>query len=212
MTTDTGTNGTRRAVARITELWLFPVKSMAGTRVDSAEVTARGLSGDRSWAVVDVDGRPVTAADEPRLRQVTPRLVDGQLLLDVPDAPPGLAPDDAAAALSQWLGRDVRMASQGTGGFADVAPVHVVSTTSMSDATHAEECDTCDISAPRANLVVDLAPGPGDDETSERDWVGRTLHAGDAELTMAKLPKHCLGVYADVPKGGTLTVGDQLLA
>jgi uncharacterized protein len=189
MTTDTGTTGTRRAVARITELWLFPVKSMAGTRVDSAEVTARGLSGDRSWAVVDVDGRPVTAADEPRLRQVTPRLVDGQLLLDVPDAPPGLAPDDAAAALSQWLGRDVRLASQGTGGFADVAPVHVVSTTSMSD----------------------LAPGPGD-ETSERDWVGRTLHAGDAELTMAKLPKHCLGVYADVPKGGTLTVGDQLLA
>ena len=48
MTTDTGTTGTRRAVARITELWLFPVKSMAGTRVDSAEVTARGLSGDRS--------------------------------------------------------------------------------------------------------------------------------------------------------------------
>jgi uncharacterized protein len=209
MTTETSpSTGTWRAVARITELWLFPVKSMAGTRVDSARVTAHGLAGDRSWAVVDNDGKPVTAADEPRLRLVTPRLVDGQLLLDVPDAAPGLGPDEASAALSQWLGRDLRLASQETGSFADVAPVHVVSTTSMSDATHAEECDTCDISAPRANFVLAL----GDGETSERDWVGRTVRAGDAELTMAKLPKHCLGIYADVPRGGTLSVGDELLA
>jgi len=220
MTTDTDTGdhrptsqaGTRRAVARITELWLFPVKSMAGTRVDSALVTATGLAGDRSWAVVDGEGKPVTAADEPRLRLVTPRLVDGQLLLDVPDATPGLAPDEAAAALSRWLGRDLRLASQETGGFADVAPVHVVSTASMSDATHAEECDACDISAPRANLVLDLAADLPDGETSERDWVGRTVRAGEAELALAKLPEHCLGIYADVPRGGTVTVGDQLLA
>jgi uncharacterized protein len=42
--------------------------------------------------------------------------------------------------------------------------------------------------------------------------VGRTVRAGGAELTMAKLPKHCLGIYADVPRGGTLSVGDELLA
>jgi uncharacterized protein YcbX len=200
-----------RAVARISELWLFPVKSMAGSRVDSAEVTARGLTGDRSWAVVDPDGKPLTAADEPRLRLVVPRLADGQLLLDVPDAPPGLAPDDAAVALSTWLGREVRLAAQETGSFADVAPVHVVSTTSMADATHAEECDACDISAPRANLVLDLAADTSA-ATSERDWVGRTIRAGDVELAMAKLPKHCLGIYAEVPRGGTLSVGDELLA
>lgn len=193
-------------VASIKELWVFPVKSMAGTRVDSASVTGTGLAGDRSWAVVDPDGRPVTAADEPRLREVTPRLVDGQLLLDVPGAAPGLAPDDAADALSRWLGRPLRLASLDTGGFADVAPVHVVSTLSMSDAHHAEECDACDVSAPRANLVIDLDGDGG----SERDWVGRTLVAGDAALTMAKLPKHCLGVYADVVRPGKLSVGDEL--
>lgn len=192
--------------ARITELWVYPVKSMAGTRVDSASVTGTGLAGDRSWAVVDPDGRPVTAADEPRLREVTPRLVDGELLLDVPGAAPGLSPDDAAVELSRWLGRPLRLASQDTGGFADVAPVHVVSTASMSDAHHAEECDACDVSAPRANLVLDLGDGGG----SERDWVGRTLRAGDAVLTMAKLPKHCLGVYADVASPGKVSVGDEL--
>ena len=193
-------------LARIAELWVFPVKSMAGTKVDSAEVTATGLAGDRAWAVVDPDGRPVTAADEPRLRQVTPRIVDGELLLDVPGSRPGLAPDDAAAALSQWLGRPVRLSSQGTGSFADVAPVHVVSTGSMADASHAEECDACDITAPRANLVLELAPGAG----SERDWVGRSVDTGDATLAVAKVPKHCLGVYAEVPRGGALHVGDEL--
>jgi len=205
------TTRTERSFATVAQLWLFPVKSMAGTRVDTAEVTSHGLAGDRSWAVVDSDGKPVTAADEPRLRLVTPRLVDGQLLLDVPDARPGLAPDDAAAALSTWLGRELRLASQQTGSFADVAPVHVVSRTSTSDASHAEDCDTCDVTAPRANVVLDLAADLPAGATSERDWVGRTVRAGDAELTMAKLPKHCLGVYADVPRGGTVSVGDALL-
>ena len=55
-------------------------------------------------------------------------------------------------------GADAAARAQETGGFADVAPVHLVSTASMADAAHAEECDACDVTAPRANLVVDLAP------------------------------------------------------
>ena len=204
MTADTSRPTDPGPAARISELWLFPVKSMAGTRVDRAEVTPSGLAGDRSWAVVDESGATVTAREEPRLREVRPRLEDGRLLLDVPDAEPGLDPDSAAAALSQFLGRTVRLVGQDTGGFADVAPVHLVSTVSMADAAHAEECDACDVTAPRANLVVDVGSG------SERDWVGRTLDAGGAALTLSKLPKHCLGVYADVARAGTLTVGDEL--
>jgi uncharacterized protein YcbX len=209
-TRSTSTQADRATVARVTELWVFPVKSMAGTRVDRADVTPDGLAGDRSWAVVDEAGATVTAREAPRLREVRPRLAADGLRVDVPGERPGLAPDEAASALSRFLGRAVRLAEQDTGGFADVAPVHVVSTASMSDASHAEECDACDISAPRANLVVDIVGGGSG---SERDWVGRTLEtsgAGDAALTMAKLPKHCLGVYADVARAGTLSVGDEL--
>jgi uncharacterized protein YcbX len=198
------TDGQQDPAARIAQLWIFPVKSMAGTRVDRAEVTPRGLAGDRSWAVVEESGVTVTAREEPRLREVRPRLEGGGLLLDVPDAEPGLSPDAASSALSRFLGRTVRLAEQDTGGFADVAPVHLVSTTSMADAAHAEECDACDVTAPRANLVLDLGSG------SERDWVGRTLDAGGSALTVSKVPKHCLGVYADVARAGTLTVGDVL--
>lgn len=204
MTSETSASTDPAPAARISELWLFPVKSMAGTRVDRADVTPSGLSGDRSWAVVDESGATVTAREEPRLREVRPRLEDGHLLLDVPDAEPGLAPEAAASALSRFLGRTVRLLEQDTGGFADVAPVHLVSSASMADAAHAEECDACDVTAPRANLVVELGSG------SERDWVGRTLDAGSSALTVSKVPKHCLGVYADVARTGTLTVGDEL--
>ena len=121
-------------LARVAEVWVFPVKSMSGTKVDAAEAGAVGLAGDRSWAVVDADGNTVTAKDEPRLREVVPRLVDGDLRLDVPGAVTGLDPETAGAALSSWLGRQVRLAHRDGAGFVDVAPLHVVSTTSMTDA------------------------------------------------------------------------------
>ena len=196
------------ALARVAEIWVFPVKSMAGIAVESAEVEHGGLGGDRSWAVVGEDGATVTAASAPSLREVVPRLVDGEVCLDVPGAPPGLGVETAGAALSSFLGRSVRLQHRDGAGFVDVAPVHLVSTASMADATHADECDSCDIAAPRANLVLDLATGAG----SERDWVGRTIGAGASALHVVRLPKHCLGAYADVAVAGKLSRGDEVTA
>lgn len=191
---------------RVDQLWIFPVKSMSGTSVESAAVVDGGLAGDRSWAVVDDDGRTVTAADEPRLRAVGTRLLDGQLRLDVPGAQPGLGADDAAEALSSWLGRSLHLAHREGAGFVDVAPVHVVSRASMADAAHAEQCDACDISAPRANLVLDLEPG----EPGEQSWVGSTIRIGEVQLAVVRRPDHCLGAYADVAVAGTVRVGDPV--
>ncbi|MDQ1618052.1 MAG: uncharacterized protein QOE19_621 [Actinomycetota bacterium] len=193
-------------VARVQQLWIFPVKSMRGARVDTAQVVAGGLRGDRSWAVVDDSGTTVTAAEEPRLRQVATRIVDGQVLVDVPGAAPGLRPEAAAAALSAWLGRPVQLAHREGTGFVDVAPVHVVSTFSMADAAHAEQCDACDIREPRANLVLELAPGGG----AEREWLGGQLSIGTATLPVVRHPDHCLGVYAEVATPGDVHVGDEV--
>jgi hypothetical protein len=193
-------------LARVAQVWVFPVKSMSGTQVPQAEIVDGGLAGDRSWAVVDDAGATVTAATEPRLRQVVPHLVDGELRLDIPGAPPGLDADAAGEALSSWLGRPLRLEHREGTGFVDVAPVHVVSTASMADAAHAEECDACDVTAPRANLVLDLDAQAG----SERDWVGRDVHAGAAGLRVVRLPKHCLGVYADVTATGIVRQGDEV--
>jgi uncharacterized protein YcbX len=41
---------------RLVELWRYPVKSLAGERVIAAAVDARGIEGDRLWALVDPKG------------------------------------------------------------------------------------------------------------------------------------------------------------
>lgn len=197
-------------VGRVAQLWVFPVKSMAGASVAQAEVVAGGLDGDRAWAVVDEFGATVTAAQQPRLRQVVPRRLDGELRLDVPGERPALPPDAAAEALSRWLGRTVRLAHRQGTGFVDVAPVHVVSRTSMRDAArHAEQCDACDISQPRANLVLELdAALP---RGTERDWLGGTVAVGGARLEIVRHPTHCLGSYAEVVAPGPVAVGDRVV-
>ena len=63
----------------------------------------------------------------------------------------------------------------------------------------------CSADDPRANLLLSL---PDDDE---RTWVGRLLTLGDVVLEVTRTPKHCLGVYAEVRRGGVVTVGDPVL-
>jgi uncharacterized protein YcbX len=199
-------------VARLHQVWVFPVKSMRGMSVPTASVTAGGLADDRAWAVVDPAGEAVTAKQEPRLRQVAAHVVgDGVVALDVPSSEPGLTGPPADEALSSWLGRPLRLEHRGDAGFVDVAPVHLVSTFSITSSTHAEECDACDISEPRANLVLDLSlpdlVGPDD---AERTWIGQSVRLGSATLDVVRRPKHCLGVYANVAVAGRVAVGDEV--
>lgn len=61
--------------ARVAALWRYPVKSMLGERVASAEVTDRGLAGDRRWAVQDRETGKVASAELPRLWRALPACV-----------------------------------------------------------------------------------------------------------------------------------------
>lgn len=47
-------------------LWRYPVKSMMGEELSAAEVTERGLVGDRQFAVVDASTGKVAGAKNPR--------------------------------------------------------------------------------------------------------------------------------------------------
>ena len=67
----------------LSELWIHPVKSLRGLSVEHAEVTPRGLAGDRRWMVVDRDGRFLTQRQQPKLALIHPQLDEhqGRLLL-----------------------------------------------------------------------------------------------------------------------------------
>lgn len=94
---------------RVLQLWRFPVKSMQGEQLTSADVGDHGLAGDRSWALQDRStGLTLTARREPRLLFAEGRLSpDGSAFVRLPD---GTETDDEER-LSAWLGRDVALAA-----------------------------------------------------------------------------------------------------
>jgi len=57
---------TQTVVGSIVSLWRYPVKSMLGEELNAAEVTSRGLLGDRAYALVDSADGKVASAKNPR--------------------------------------------------------------------------------------------------------------------------------------------------
>jgi uncharacterized protein YcbX len=53
-------------VGSVVSMWRYPVKSMMGEELNAAEVTERGILGDRAYALVDTSDRRVASAKNPR--------------------------------------------------------------------------------------------------------------------------------------------------
>jgi uncharacterized protein YcbX len=54
-------------VGSVAALWRFPVKSMGGEQLEQAELTGRGLLGDRAYALMDSDTGKVVSAKSVKL-------------------------------------------------------------------------------------------------------------------------------------------------
>ena len=59
-------NTTQIERGSVVSLWRYPVKSMMGEELNAAEVTERGLLGDRAYALVDSSDEKVATAKNPR--------------------------------------------------------------------------------------------------------------------------------------------------
>jgi MOSC domain-containing protein len=55
------------AVGAVKALWRFPVKSMRGEKLEVADLTERGLVGDRAYALIDTETGKVMSAKTPRM-------------------------------------------------------------------------------------------------------------------------------------------------
>src|SRR5262249_415108 len=109
-------------VRSVAALWRFPVKSMRGERIEQADVTSRGLAGDRAFALIDADTGRVASAKSVRLfpglfgcraAYVEPPKADRDLPPVRIELPGGrLVMSDASEAdrvLSEHFGRRVRL-------------------------------------------------------------------------------------------------------
>ncbi len=109
----------------VTGLFLYPVKSLRGHAVPTAELDALGFVGDRRFLVVDATGKFLTQRTAPRMALIDARLSPGTLTLSAdgtgrvavptasdPDAPlrtvsvwksEGLQAEDCGSAVAGWL-------------------------------------------------------------------------------------------------------------
>ncbi|MBZ9559849.1 MULTISPECIES: MOSC N-terminal beta barrel domain-containing protein [unclassified Modicisalibacter] len=75
-----------QTLARLSEIYRYPVKSTAARSLTRALVSEEGLDGDRRYMLARPDGRFVTARTHPALQRVIVEPVDGGLDLHHPEA------------------------------------------------------------------------------------------------------------------------------
>lgn len=76
---------------RVRDLYVYPLKSAAGIRLDEARLDAFGLAGDRRWMVVDARGRFLSQREQPRMALL--RVSAGpSLIVSAPDMPALIVP------------------------------------------------------------------------------------------------------------------------
>lgn len=104
-------------LGRLRDLWRYPVKSMRGEPLYTAQVSERGIVSDRGYALLDRETGKIASAKRPRLwgclLQCQARVVsaDGVVRIELPDGQEILfGQDDADARLSALTGRSVRLA------------------------------------------------------------------------------------------------------
>lgn len=115
---------TQSAVGSVVALWRYPVKSMMGEELNALHVTARGVLGDRAYALVDAEEGKVVSAKNPRK---WPSLFDfratfvepprgagplGAVRITLPDGSTVTSGDEQVdRVISAALGRQVRLQS-----------------------------------------------------------------------------------------------------
>lgn len=162
---------------RVAEIWRYPVKTMAGERLERATIGPLGIEGDRIVHVEDGDGRVLTSRSYPRFlghRATIDR--GGEALVD---GRPWRSPE-VDAAVTAIGGASARLErDEGSGRF-DVLPLLVATDGAIAAFGH-------DGRRLRPNIVVGGVEG-----LAERDWPGARLRIGNVVIGVQDLRLRCV--------------------
>lgn len=205
----------------VESLWRYPVKSMGGESIATAELTSNGVTGDRVVHVRGPEGVR-TSRRQYRLLGLHATLgSDGEPLVD------GLpwSSTEILDRVRDAAGEDATIVRYDGPERFDVLPLLVATDGAVAEFGR-------DVRRLRPNIVIGGVPG-----RAETDWEGATIHIGDAVILLDSLRARCpmttvdpdtlerdpevlrdiarrfrgrLALNADVLAPGTISVGDPV--
>ena len=162
---------------KVAQIWRYPVKSMAGERLEHARIGPLGIEGDRVVHVEDAQGHVITARSHYRLLGHRATLngsgepvVDGRLWSD-----PNVRMD-----VEDIVGPGAMLVRDDSSDRFDVLPLLVATDGAVAAFGH-------DGRRLRPNLVIGGVEG-----LAERSWSGQCLHIGEVIIGIQDLRGRCI--------------------
>lgn len=161
----------------VSEIWRYPVKSMAGERLERAYVDYTGIDGDRLAHVENARGLLITSRTHSGLLGHHGTLdEEGEPLVDGSrwdaSSPQAKVVEIAGAGARLVRDEDVRCF--------DILPLLVATDGAISAFGY-------DSRRLRPNLIIGDVPG-----LAERDWPGQVLRIGDVQIGVRDLRGRCI--------------------
>jgi len=207
---------------KIIEIWRYPVKTMAGEKLERAGVGPLGIEGDRVVHVEDARGRVITSRSHPRFLGHKGSLgPQGEIRVD---GRPWESPE-VAADVADIVGPGAHLVRDDGPERFDVLPLLVATDGAIAAFGH-------DRRRLRPNLVIGGVEG-----LTEREWPGACLRIGSVLIGVRDLRLRCImtsydpdtlvqdkeitrGIYRRfdgklaldcfVIEGGAMAVGDEV--
>ncbi|GAA0771878.1 MOSC domain-containing protein [Roseibium denhamense] len=190
---------------KLQALWRYPVKSLQGEALDHAFVEARGISGDRQYAVLDANGKLGSGKSTSRFQKIEGLLSlsaetrDGAVSIRFPDGSAhGIDDIDLPQRLSGYLGQAVTIVRENRETHFDDGAIHIVLSSELAKLQALLPEMDIDARRFRPNLVLD-APAHMTSDT----LIGRVLSIGGTHLKITHKTERCVMVtmeQGDLPK------------
>lgn len=232
-----GLSGEVAMPAAVHTLRRYPVKAMGGEDLTSVELDARGLVGDRSYAVEDGDGYFASGKRTRRFRRrdevfdYAARTDDEGVLVTGPEGEWRVGDPALGAILSSRMGLAVEVRPEADVPHQDAGSVSLVGTATLEWCAERWGIEA-DSRRLRVNIVIATS-----EPFIEETWVGRRISLGGVELDvieriercrtidvaqdgvsargrwlkpLAADREMCMAIYADVATPGWIACGDPV--
>lgn len=184
-------------LGKVSHIWRYPLKGVAGEEVASSKVGWHGLTNDRRFALLrigDMSGLPWASPRQfPQLLSWTASIpaASTDLRITTPSDEWLLDPKDVQARsefadhVTKVLGEPMMLVQMWSGAF-DSMPISVVTTATIQAAAELVGAGDLDMRRFRSNITIET---DSSDSWPERQWLGRELRLG-SDSAILRIDRH----------------------